>query len=232
MVDINKTNTKKYLSWLSTEVTSEKYEQFCSAYEEIEKYCFDKKKIKNELLEIDNIDTVRKVKDIVEKDSIFAFSHKDNKPVLIKAILMFYRYVKENYENSFDASEERKDFNIDFTDRDNLVFEYMKNIKKAQTVDELKEKLNLDEEKIKNDLKKEESIVLLDEKTQKYIYAPAFPILPEEVEEITDFLDKYLEKNLFIIDLKLTEYIKKKWIDWQSLSRIIQDMVGEIVWDI
>lgn len=220
MVDINKTNTKKYLSWLSTEVTSEKYEQFCSAYEEIEKYCLDKKKIKNELLEIDNIDTVRKVKDIVEKDSIFAFSHKDNKPVLIKAILMFYRYVKENYDNSFDASEERKDFNIDFTDRDNLVFEYMKNIKKAQTVDELKEKLNLDEEKIKNDLKKEESIVLLDEKTQKYIYAPAFPILPEEVEEITDFLDKYLEKKLFIIDLKLTEYIKKKM---DRLAIIIKD---------
>ncbi|MBR8701570.1 MULTISPECIES: hypothetical protein [unclassified Fusobacterium] len=220
MVDINKTNTEKYLSWLSSEVTSEKYEQFCSAYEEIEGYCFDKKKIKNKLLEIDNIDTVRKVKDIVEKDSIFAFSHKDNKPILVKAILMFYRYIKEKSENISNVLNEKKDFNIEFLDEKDLVFEYMKNIKKAQTIDELQKKFNLGEEQIKRCLKNQESIVLLDEKTQKYMYALGFPILIEEIKEISDFLERYLETNLFIIDLKLTEYINTKM---PRLSTIIRD---------
>lgn len=210
MVDSKPSNKELYLQWLSTELSGTTFNECCLAYDEIEKYCYERKKITQKLLEIEDINIISIVKDVVEKDRVFRFYHRDNKDILMKAINLFYKYIKSKNEISNKTI---------MNESNDIVFEYMKKINHSQTLSEIVKESGInDEKKALESLKNHPSIVLLNEKIQEYIYAPSFPIKNEELKEIQDFLESELKEREFIIDLELRDYIDE---NMENFSEVI-----------
>lgn len=104
MVGTKKSLEEQFLKWLSGKVSSAQLSELYMTFAPVEKFCVDRKIIKQPLFEIDDLQQLARIRDTINNNHIFKFMHKRQISKMSTAIKYYIDFVKE-----FERDEEKQD---------------------------------------------------------------------------------------------------------------------------
>lgn len=111
MVETKKSLEEQFVTWLSGKVSSVQLSELYMTFSPIEKFCIDRKIIKQSLFEIDDLQQLAKVRDTINQNHIFKFMHKRQISKMSAAIKYYIDFIKE-LEDKKNQNKEVPETNI------------------------------------------------------------------------------------------------------------------------
>lgn len=99
MADSSASYENSFSEWLAKQVSPAQLSSVYSAFTDINNFCLSKKILKKPLFETDDLVTLSKVRETVERSKVFAFSYRKQKNTMIAAIRHYCRFIKEIKDN-------------------------------------------------------------------------------------------------------------------------------------
>ncbi|MCD8238624.1 MAG: hypothetical protein LUC92_04710 [Clostridiales bacterium] len=84
-----------FFAWLSARVSPAQLSALYSAFTEINNYCLNKKLLTKPLFETDDIAVLMKIQSVIERNKLFAFTHRRQKNAMSAAIRHYCRFIEE-----------------------------------------------------------------------------------------------------------------------------------------
>lgn len=225
-------NKNDYLKWLKNQVSDDDIEALNLLYKELDKYFAKKYCINESILYEDDIKAICDFKRRIHKDFWFKIIYRKTMAELDEAIDLYVRFLEEKNQ-VVQISNQMPSNNVEIETVEELenteassanciesnILEYFEDTPEGASIDDVAEFFEMSKDEVKKICRANEELVLLDEVTQTYGYAPAFPVTDFELNSIRVYLREELAQRRYVIDLELKEYIDEYLA---GLSNIIE----------
>ena len=99
MADSSPSYENSFSEWLAKQVSPSQLSAIYSVFIDINSFCLSRKILKRPIFETDDLMTLSKVRETVERSKIFSFIYRKQKATMTTAIQYYWRFIKEEKDN-------------------------------------------------------------------------------------------------------------------------------------